>query len=266
MISASADFSPRPQAGEGPGERENSNHVPKAGTAFHLLYADAHLLVLDKPAGLLAVPGRGEDKQDCLSARVQAVYPDALIVHRLDMATSGLLVMARGAAAQSILSKAFAQRQVSKRYIAVVAGHLPLPATPDGWGLIDLPLIVDWPNRPRSIVDRVQGKPSQTRWRVVGNFSPSPALPRTPPPLAGEGLGEREIFPTTRLELAPLTGRSHQLRVHLQALGHPILGDTLYAPPEVQALADRLLLHASEIAFTHPASGEGLRFVSPAPF
>ena len=212
--------------------------------SFHLLHADAHLLVLDKPADLLAVPGRGEDKQDCLSARVQAVYPDALIVHRLDMATSGLLVMARGAAAQSALSKAFAQRQVSKRYIAVVAGRVSPPNTPDGWGLIDLPLIVDWPNRPRSIVDRVHGKPSQTRWRVMGTDSPS----------------------TTRLELDPLTGRSHQLRVHLQALGHPILGDTLYAPPEVQSLADRLLLHASEIAFTHPASGEALRFVSPAPF
>ncbi len=266
MISASADFSPRPQAGEGPGERENSNHVPKAGTAFHLLYADAHLLVLDKPAGLLAVPGRGEDKQDCLSARVQAVYPDALIVHRLDMATSGLLVMARGAAAQSILSKAFAQRQVSKRYIAVVAGHLPLPATPDGWGLIDLPLIVDWPNRPRSIVDRVQGKPSQTRWRVVGKVS----LSSSPSPASGGGVrgsaGEGENLPTTRLELAPITGRSHQLRVHLQALGHPILGDSLYAPPEVQALADRLLLHASEIAFAHPLSGANLRFECPAPF
>ena len=257
--------------------------------SFHLLHADAHLLVLDKPADLLAVPGRGEDKQDCLSARVQAVYPDALIVHRLDMATSGLLVMARGAAAQSALSKAFAQRQVSKRYIAVVAGHLPPPDTPDGWGLIDLPIRLDWPNRPLRVIDPAQGKPSQTRWRVAAGLPPpSPPLragegsdsarlshiaaeipaPLLLPPPAGEGRGGwKPLHPsTTRLELEPLTGRSHQLRVHLQALGHPILGDTLYASPQVQALADRLLLHASEIAFTHPASGEALRFVSPAPF
>ena len=209
--------------------------------AFDLLHADDHLLVLDKPSGLLAVPGRGPARQDCLSARVQAVYPDALIVHRLDQDTSGLLVMARGAEAQRRLSMAFAAREVHKRYVAVVAGVLAAPASEDGWGLIDLPLIVDWPNRPRSKVDFDIGKPSQTRWRVL----------ETPSVWASV-----EACPATRLALEPVTGRSHQLRVHLMALGHPILGDALYAPPEIQARSPRLLLHASRLGFRHPFSGE----------
>lgn len=207
------------------------------------LYADDTLLVVDKPSGLLAVPGRGADKQDCLSARVQARYPDALIVHRLDMATSGLMVMARGMAAQRELSRAFAAREVSKRYIAVVAGRLEAPA--DGWGIIDLPIVVDWPNRPLRIVDHQSGKPSLTRWRV---------------------LGHDETGLNTRVELEPITGRSHQLRVHLRALGHPILGDALYAPPDVQALAGRLLLHACSLRFVHPLTGKALAFESAAPF
>src|SRR4051812_38555231 len=133
-----------------------------------VLYADDHLLVLNKPSGLLCVPGRGEDKQDCLSARARAVYPDALVVHRLDMATSGLCLMARGAGAQRLLSDAFATRQVGKRYVAVVAGQVPV-ATPSGqaWGLIDLPIAADWPNRPLRVIDAERGKPSQTRWRVL---------------------------------------------------------------------------------------------------
>ncbi|MEW5771096.1 MAG: RluA family pseudouridine synthase [Pseudomonadota bacterium] len=250
--------------------------------SFHLLHADAHLLVLNKPSGLLAVPGRGPDKQDCLSARVQREFPDALIVHRLDMDTSGLLLMARGAEMQRRLSMAFAARQVRKRYVAVVAGHLAAPDTPDGWGLIDLPMRLDWPNRPRSIVDHAQGKPSRTRWRVQ----------ELPPPPVGEGGGEGggpqgrngasrnpdSTIPwtpafagvttpeTTRVELEPLTGRSHQLRVHLQALGHPILGDPLYAPPAVLTAAGRLLLHASRLAFTHPITGADLGFDCPADF
>ncbi|MEQ1661332.1 MAG: pseudouridine synthase [Thiobacillus sp.] len=207
------------------------------------VYADDSLLVFDKPSGLLAVPGRGIDKQDCLSARVQAQYPDALIVHRLDMATSGLMVMARGLVAQRALSQAFAARQVHKRYIAVVAGRLDPPA--QDWGTIDLPLRLDWPNRPLSKVDHQQGKPSQTRWRVLGHDSDQD---------------------TTRVELEPVTGRSHQLRVHLCALGHPILGDSLYAPPEVQARAGRLLLHACELALPHPLTGEARTFGSPVPF
>jgi len=207
------------------------------------LYLDDTLLVIVKPSGLLAVPGRGAGKQDCLSARVQARYPDALIVHRLDMATSGLMVMARGLAAQRQLSQAFAARAVKKRYIAVVAGRLVAP--PDDWGRIDLPIIVDWPNRPLRIVDHQIGKPSLTRWRV---------------------LGHDETGTNTRVELEPVTGRSHQLRVHLRELGHPILGDALYAPPEVQALADRLLLHAWSLRLVHPVTGEVLAFESSAPF
>lgn len=215
---------------------------------FELIHADDHLLVLNKPSGLLSVPGRGPDKQDCLSARVQAQYPDALIVHRLDMDTSGLLIMARCPAMQRQLSMAFAARQVNKRYIAVVAGHLPPPDTPDGWGLIDLPIQIDWPNRPLRVIDPVHGKPSQTRWRVA-KHTPGHAIAHT-----------------TRVELDPLTGRSHQLRIHLQALGHPILGDPLYAPPAVLTQAGRLLLHASHLAFPHPATGQALSFNCPPPF
>jgi tRNA pseudouridine32 synthase/23S rRNA pseudouridine746 synthase len=214
------------------------------GLSEQAVYADEQLLVLDKPAGLLCVPGRGADKQDCLAARVQAVYTDALVVHRLDMATSGLWLMARGAQVQRILSDAFAKRQVSKRYVAVVAGRLEACSQTGDWALIDLPIAADWPNRPLRIIDS-HGKPSQTRWRVSA-YDPQ--------------------ADTTRVELEPITGRSHQLRVHLQALGHPILGDTLYAPPEVQARAPRLLLHASELRFAHPATGQALAFSSPAPF
>jgi tRNA pseudouridine32 synthase / 23S rRNA pseudouridine746 synthase len=208
-----------------------------------VVYADDALLVIDKPTGLLAVPGRCADKQDCLAARVQARYPDALIVHRLDVATSGLMVMARGAAAQRELSKAFATREVQKRYIAVVAGRME--ALPQGWGIIDLPIIVDWPNRPLRIVDHTRGKPSLTRWR---------------------SLGYDETGLNTRVELEPVTGRSHQLRVHLRELGHPILGDALYAPPEVLAQSSRLLLHAGSLRFVHPLTGEALVFESAAPF
>jgi tRNA pseudouridine32 synthase/23S rRNA pseudouridine746 synthase len=216
------------------------------GRALPLLHADAHLLVFDKPSGLLSVPGRGADKQDCMAARAQRLYPDALVVHRLDMATSGLWLMARGADMQRRMSGAFAQREVGKRYAAVVAGRLETPASStDGWSLIDLPLAADWPNRPRRIVDHEHGKPSQTRWRPIAYDARAGA---------------------TRLELEPLTGRSHQLRVHLQALGHPILGDALYAPAEVQAQAPRLLLHATELRFAHPATGEALVFSSACPF
>lgn len=210
-----------------------------------LLHADDSLLVLDKPAGLLSVPGRGEDKQDCLSARVQAAFPDALIVHRLDQATSGLMLMARGAAMQRALSRSFETREVGKRYVAVVSGHLPVPDAPDGWGLIDLPIVVDWPQRPLRIIDTERGKPSQTRWRVLSHDAAAN---------------------TTRVELEPITGRSHQLRVHLKALGHPILGDALYAPEAVQTAAPRLLLHAAALQFTHPASGLAMEFESAPGF
>ncbi|QHE85347.1 pseudouridine synthase [Hydrogenophaga sp. BPS33] len=208
------------------------------------IHEDEQMLVLEKPAGLLAVPGRGPDKQDCLSARAQARWPDALVVHRLDMATSGLVVMARGLQAQRALGRAFEQRQVHKRYTAVVAGRLHNPMPDNGWNTIDLPLTIDWPNRPRSIVSAELGKPSTTRWRLAA-------------PSDGH---------TTRLELEPVTGRTHQLRVHLQAIGHPILGDALYASPEQQALSPRLLLHAHELELPHPLHGAKMRFYSPCPF
>ena len=207
---------------------------------LHCLHADDALLVLDKPAGLPAVPGRPAHLHDCLASRAQARWPDALVVHRLDMATSGLIVMARGAEAQRRLSHAFADRQVHKRYIALVSGRLD---TADGRGEIDLPLIADWPNRPKQKVDPAAGKPSLTRYRVLAHEAQA-----------------------TRVELEPVTGRSHQLRVHLQAIGHPILGDTLYADPPAQALSARLCLHACELRLAHPLSGEALVFRSAAPF
>ncbi len=216
-----------------------------------LVYVDAHWVLVDKPAGLLCVPGRGPAKADCLATRVAARWADAMVVHRLDMATSGLVVFGRGAAMQRALSIAFAQRSVHKQYQAVVAGLLAENA-----GEIDLPLGADWPNRPRQQVDRVQGKPSLTRWQVISRD-------------AGAG--------TTRLALAPVTGRSHQLRVHLAAIGHAILGDGLYAPARWAAATPRLLLHATGLGFEAlPATGgdgngtaaddRPLQFTSPAPF
>ena len=210
-----------------------------------LVHEDPYFVVVDKPAGLLSVPGRGTDKQDCLARRLAQHYADAQVVHRLDMGTSGLWLAARGAAMQRALSIAFAERRVDKRYQAVVSGLVAEPGSADGWGLIDLPLAADWPNRPRQLIDQDRGKPSQTRWRVLSRD-----------PVAG----------TSRLELAPLTGRSHQIRVHLQARGHPILGDALYAPPEVQARSPRLLLHASGLAFAHPVTGEAVKLVSAPAF
>lgn len=213
-----------------------------------LIYLDDDLLVLNKPSGLLAVPGRGSDKQDCLSARVQTRYPEALVVHRLDQPTSGLMLMARHPEAQRRLSGAFAQRAVDKRYVAVVSGQPAHPSelddSGDGWGLIDLPIAVDWPRRPMRVVDAA-GKPSQTRWQLDG---------------PGEDVLSR------RLQLEPFTGRTHQLRVHLAAMGHPILGDALYGDAAVCARAERLLLHACWLRFAQPMTGVVLELFSPAPF
>jgi tRNA pseudouridine32 synthase/23S rRNA pseudouridine746 synthase len=202
---------------------------------FDLLYRDDALLIVSKPAGLLAVPGRGADKQDCLSARLLAHFPDSLVVHRLDMATSGLMVFARGMAMQRRLSQMFREREVGKRYIAVVSGRLEQEADE-----IALPLICDWPNRPKQMVDHTQGKPSLTRYRL----------------LSPEGVN-------SRVELEPVTGRTHQLRLHMAAIGHPILGDALYG--DVLS-APRLLLHASLLNFKHPVSSEPLSFSSSSPF
>lgn len=203
------------------------------------LHVDEALIVVRKPPGLLSVPGRGPERADCVSARVQRHLPDALVVHRLDMATSGLLLMARSADAQRRLSAAFAERRVAKRYTAVVAGRIEADR-----GEVDLPLICDWPNRPRQMVDHVQGKPALTRWQVVS----------------------RHETLTTRVALEPVTGRSHQLRVHLQSIGHPIVGDELYAPLPWQQASSRLLLHACHLQLEHPASGQWLTFSDPAPF
>lgn len=209
--------------------------VPHA-RGFELIHLDDSLLVADKPAGLLAVPGRGEDKQDCLIARVQAEFPDALTVHRLDMATSGLMLFARGAEMQSRLSQMFRERLIAKRYVALIAGKIA-PET----GEIALPLIADWPNRPRQKVDHDTGKPSLTRYRLLDYD-------------AASDIG--------RVELEPVTGRTHQLRVHLAAIGHAIVGDTLYDGRP----AERLMLHACLLSFAHPLSGQPLILASEPPF
>jgi len=209
-------------------------------TPLRLLYQDDAMLVVDKPAGLLSVPGRGPDKADCAATRVQQQFVDALVVHRLDMGTSGLMVFARGPLAQRTLSRSFETRQTDKRYEALVWGLVS-----GDQGQIDLPLICDWPNRPRQMVSHEAGKPSTTRWQVLARDASKHQ---------------------TRIALQPITGRSHQLRVHLMALGHPILGDELYAPPEAQAAAPRLMLHACSLALPHPTSGATLVVDSVVPF
>ncbi|MFN7152878.1 MAG: RluA family pseudouridine synthase [Acidovorax sp.] len=206
---------------------------PVGAQGVQAVHEDDDLLVLAKPSGLLCVPGRGPDKQDCLSARAQQRWPGALIVHRLDQATSGLVLMARNIEVQRRLSHAFAERQVNKRYQAVVQGILG--SVDNTWSEIDLPIAADWERRPLRVIDHTIGKPSLTRWRVLAN---DPAAK------------------TTRLELEPVTGRTHQLRVHLAAIGHAILGDSMYADACILALAPRLLLHACNLVFTHPVSGK----------
>jgi tRNA pseudouridine32 synthase/23S rRNA pseudouridine746 synthase len=205
---------------------------------FRAVYRDDQLLVLDKPSGMLAVPGRGPELQDCLARRVQAEFPSALIVHRLDRDTSGLIVMALHAQTHRELGRQFESRQVHKTYVAVVEGQVE----PDE-GRIDLPLGKDFEHPPRHKVDPLHGRSAITLWRVV------------------ERQGDR-----TKLELEPLTGRSHQLRVHLAALGHAILGDKLYASAIALAMAERLQLHASELSLVHPVTGNRMTFTSPCPF
>ena len=223
-------------------------------TEIDVVHADEALVVLNKPSGLLSVPGRGPDKQDCLSARVQQRFADALIVHRLDMCTSGLIVMARGLDAQRHLQRQFAQGQVGKGYVAIVQGQ---PAVePMQWHCIDAAMRVDWPNRPRSIIDAQHGKPSRTRWRLLNAtaiqahaaFAPDFFRP-------SDAHGAHAV-----LEVAPETGRSHQIRVHLQSIGHPIAGDTLYGDAANQQMAPRLLLHAWYLALQHPLTGEPVQW------
>lgn len=202
------------------------------------IYIDEDIVVVDKPTMLLSVPGRGPDKQDSVVTRLALEYPGIREVHRLDWETSGLMLLARTASAHRELSRQFRERQVSKTYTAVVYGEVA-----DVQGRVELPLRADWPNRPRQMVDPVQGKPSLTLWRrlAVDNGN-------------------------SRLELTPVTGRSHQLRVHMQSLGHPILGDGLYAHQLALAQADRLLLHATTLSFAHPVAQTPLYLSSPVPF
>ena len=202
-----------------------------------VLHDDAEMLVVSKPSGLLSVPGKGEHLSDCLIERVQVVWPHALLVHRLDRDTSGVMVFGLTPHAQRFLSKQFELRAAKKTYIARVWGRLT-PKT----GRVDLPLIVDWPNRPRQHVDHENGKVAVTDWRVL-----------------------RDSASETRVRLMPQTGRSHQLRVHMQALGHPILGDPFYAQDEALNF-ERLMLHSEELRIKHPDSGRVMRFRAPAPF
>ena len=216
-----------------------SSYIPPPDCGLDVIFSDKFLLAVSKPAGLLSVPGRGEDKADSLSTRVQAEYPDALVAHRLDRDTSGLLIFPRGAAMHRQISMMFEKREMQKSYVAVVMGKLAKEQ-----GEVDLPLLVDWPNRPRHIVDTAHGKPSQTRYRVLSYDAETDS---------------------SRVALEPITGRTHQLRVHMQALGHPILGDTLYGGNE-DGLTPRLLLHAHTLDLSHPVSGEALKLISPLPF
>ncbi len=221
-------------------EHQLAEYAPPPHTGLDLAFVDDTFLIVNKPSGLLSVPGRGEKFHDSLASRVMLEFPQALIVHRLDMQTSGLLVMALGPQAHRDLSEQFQKRQVQKRYVALVAGVMATDA-----GEVALPLITDWPNRPRQKVDWADGKPALTRWQVV----------------------ERNVQQdTTRLDLEPVTGRSHQLRVHMMSIGHAIVGDPLYASAGVRAQADRLLLHAAELKLQHPRTGEWVQTFSPVPF
>ncbi len=210
---------------------ETVNHI-------EIVYADDALLVVNKPSMLLSVPGRGANKQDCLINRLALKFPSVLTVHRLDWETSGLTVLALNKDVHRHLSRQFQEREVKKEYVAVVYGQLQ-----HNKGEINLPLRCDWENRPRQIVDYDQGKASQTFWHCLQRYADR-----------------------SRILLKPITGRSHQLRVHLQNIGHPILGDPLYAPPDVITMANRLLLHASQLEFSHPVNGKWLKFCSIIPF
>ena len=212
-------------------------HYDPPDLPLSILYEDRHILVLDKPAGLLSVPGKLAGRDDCLVSRLQAEKWDALLVQRLDCDTSGVMIFARGKPAQGFLGQEFEKRRAKKTYIARVYGEVRGDS-----GHIDLPLCADWPNRPRQMVNHEQGRPAQTDWEVIAR-------------LPGE----------TRLRLTPHTGRSHQLRVHCLALGHPILGDPIYAEGTARQ-APRLMLHAATLGLHHPQSHDWVEFSAPLPF
>ena len=214
----------------------SEGYAPPQGP-LKILHEDHQILLVDKPAGLLSVPGKGPDLADCLIARVQAVFPTALLVHRLDRDTSGVMVFALTPHAQRHLGLQFENRQTKKTYVARVWGRMT-----ERKGTVDLPLIVDWPNRPRQMVDHVNGRPAVTEWRVV-----------------------RASDEETRVRLMPRTGRSHQLRVHMLSLGHPILGDPFYATGAARDFP-RLMLHSETLQLRHPDGGAGLRVTATCPF
>ncbi|MEM8979165.1 MAG: RluA family pseudouridine synthase [Pseudomonadota bacterium] len=203
-----------------------------------ILYDDHEILVVNKPEGLLSVPGRGPHLADCLEARVRDVFPTALTVHRLDRDTSGVMVWALTPHAQRHIGLQFERRKTKKTYLACVEG-----AVKDDEGHIDLPLIVDWPNRPLQKICHETGKPAQTKWKVL----------------------KRSEY-ETRLKLTPLTGRSHQLRVHCLSMGHPILGDPFYASGPARDDPSRMMLHAHILALHHPDGGKMHKFTAKAPF
>jgi len=215
---------------------------PPTNPYLDILYQDEHILALNKPSGLLSVPGKHKEHFDSLMLRVQAVWPNAGIVHRLDMMTSGIIVMSMHKDALRFLNRQFADRAPDKFYIAVVAGHME-----NDTGSIDLPLICDWPNRPKQMVCYENGKPSLTHYQVIER-------------------GVSSNYNWTRVKLIPITGRSHQLRVHLKALGHPILGDRLYAPEDIIQQADRLQLHAQRLEIKHPHTEQVMVFEKECEF
>lgn len=206
---------------------------PPVDPWLYVLYQDEHIIVVNKPSGLLSVPGKAPEHHDSIMARIQRDFPTAESVHRLDMATSGVIAVALTKAAERELKRQFREREPQKSYIARVWGHLEKDE-----GMIDLPLICDWPNRPKQKVCYETGKSAQTEYQVISRD--------------GDG--------STRIKLMPITGRSHQLRVHMLAIGHPILGDRFYAHPEAKAMASRLQLHAQELCITHPAFGTPMHF------
>lgn len=212
-----------------------------------ILYQDEYLLIVDKPHGLLTTPGKGPDKQDCLIARALVDFPNARVVHRLDMATSGIVVFALSHRTQVAMNKLFEQRLVKKVYIAIVAGRLGEMSN-ELTGEVTLPLICDWENRPKQKVCLETGKTAHTRFTLLSYNT-----------------GDTGSH-YSRIKLEPLTGRSHQLRVHMMALGHPIVGDYFYAPKEVCRKSERLLLHAHQIRFIHPLTGQVIAILSPMPF
>ena len=222
-------------------------YKPPMSPYLDIIYRDEDLVVVNKPSGLLTVPGRLPEHQDCLQNRVLKVLPTATIVHRLDMATSGILILALNKPAHVAISRQFEKRKISKSYLARIFGSLENPQ-----GEVNLPLICDWPNRPKQMVDHERGKPSQTLYRRLDE--------------ATKGDDYIGFHSTTLVELTPITGRSHQLRVHMLALGHPILGDRLYAHQQALSLSTRLQLHAHKISFHQPSSNERLSFCVPCPF